>query len=293
MNMMFNALRNCGLVESEDKKTDEYYPYEKFSDFRLPFGSCVGHKDEDAYYEHCKKSIDSINYIREHAESLTLEQFNQMCPVLDRNDKTYKFLCNHVDKLKLVDEGSYHIVSDGIIGEHSSWDEKEFKRDVEYGFADVIFYVSFDIQYMRLIPHFDMGSINHYYQDEIRTELASKLNIDMLYSSLNKEDALSAICLLLNKSEFIPLKISTFDGVMISHKAYRDGYGMKHDAVQSPALGLNIKKYDKIMKGLEGFISKGGRIFDNRLYLILESRDEKGTYYLRNYEKIKASDGDE
>lgn len=292
MNTMFNALRNCGLVENEDKKLDEYYPYEKFSDFRLPFGSCVGHKDEDVYYEHCKKSIDSINYMRKHAELLTLDQFNQMCPVLDKNDKTYKFLCKHVDKLKLVNEGSYHIVSNGIIGEHSSLDMKELERDVEYGFADVIFYVLFDIQYMRLTPHFDMGSINHHYQSEIRTELASKLNINRLYSFLDKEVALSAICLLLNKCEFIPLRISNYDGVRISHKAYRDDWGMKHYAVQSPALGLNIKKHDDIMKGLEGFISRGGKIFDNRLYLILESRNEKGTYYLRNYDKIKASDGE-
>ena len=94
---MFNALRNCGLVENEDKKLDEYYPYEKFSDFRLPFGSCVGQKDCDSYYPHCKKSIDSINYIRKHAEALTLESFQKMCPVIDKENKTYKFLCNHIE----------------------------------------------------------------------------------------------------------------------------------------------------------------------------------------------------
>lgn len=292
MNTMFDALRNCGLVDVEDKKTDEYYPYEKFSDFRLPFGSCIGQDDSSIYYELGKKEIDSINYLRKTAESLTLERFNELCPVLDKNNKTYKFLTNHISKVKLINEGTYHKSYNGIIGEHSSFDECEFVRDVEYGLSDVIFYICFDVQYMKLIPHFDMGHFNYRYQRDIKFELTRKFNISE-YGSLNEEDALNAIGYLLNRSEFIPLKISTFDGVVISHKSYRDGWGMKHDAVQSPALGMNIKKHDKIMKGLEGFISKGGRIFDNRLYLILESRDEKGTYYLRNYEKIKASDGDE
>ena len=289
MNTMFNALRNCGLVENEDKKLDEYYPYEKFSDFRLPFGSCVGQKDCDSYYPHCKKSIDSINYIRKHAEALTLESFQKMCPVIDKENKTYKFLCNHIDRVRVVSEGSYHLVSNGIIGEHSSYSEKELERDVEYGFSDVIFYVSFNVQYMKLIPHFDMGHFNTHYQHYIRTDLVCEFGFTP-YGSLNEEDSLKAICHLLKDSEFIPLRICDYDGVRISHKAYRDGWGMKHDAVQSPALGINIKKHENIMKGLEGFISKGGKIFDNRLYLILESRDEKGTYYLRNYDKIKESE---
>lgn len=288
---MFNALRNCGLVENEDKK-DEYYPYEKFSDFRLPFGSCVGKTDNDVYTEFPRTIINSINYLRRTAELLTLEHFNELCPVLDKSNKTYKFLVNHLSNVRLVNEGTYHKSYNGIIGEHSSFDECEFVRDVEYGLSDVIFYVSFDFQYMKLIPHFDMSKFNYKYQSDVKFELVRKFGFSE-YGRLNEEDALNAIGYLLDHSEFIPLKISTFDGVMVSHKAYRDKFGMRVDAVQSPALGLNIKGHDKIMKGLEGFISKGGRIFNNRLYLILESRDEKGTYYLRNYEKIKASDGDE
>ena len=90
-----------------------------------------------------------------------------------------------------------------------------------------------------------------------------------------------------DKSEFIPVIISSSNGCMISHKAYHDKDFKYHDAVTSPCLGKNIKKSEQIMERLKGWFDEGGTIKDNNLYLILQNRNpNKPTdLYLRRWNK--------
>lgn len=261
-------------------RNDEVKAYEKPSDVRLPFGDCVGHRDGEQYYEVCKDSISGLNYIREHAESVTADELNKLCPSL-KQDKVKNFLLNHASRVKLINTGSWRTVSDGIIGTHTSIREKEIIRDVKYGFSDVIMYATFDYQRMCVRLHVDCCKFNRHYQHAEYGKLMSMT--DGNGYNLTQDDMLRYISSMINEIEFLPFCIDTYDGCRVSHKAYRDSYGMKHDAVTSPCLGVNIKKHNDIMNRFSKWVGDGGYIKDDIFYLICEDRECREKLYLRRF----------
>ncbi len=277
MNVMMDALCRAGLINEQESSKE----YEKFSDVKLPFGSCTSEDDSDMYSEHAVNVLKNINYIRNTARQVTKKELFDLCPVLDKNDKNFKFLLDNVEKVRFVNGGSIHRVSRGYLGQHSrEWD---YERDTTYGFADVVMMFYFDMQQLKVVANVDLFRLNWRYQNNYRIRALNCVGKNH-NEFLDKEDYLTVFKEFLDEMEFIPFTVLEYDGVRISHKAYKDDFGCRYDAFTSPALGINIRKHSKVMEGLKDFFANGGVMKDGVFYLICEDRNKgKDSYYLKRY----------
>lgn len=281
MNSMLIALSKAGFNMSANL----FKEYEKFSEVRLPFGSVVNSTDNSIGTEYSRQQLDGINYIRKTAEGVSVDKLVELCPCIDKDNKYLAWMIDNIEKIKIINKGGYTIENHGYLGRHTSYNERQFKRDSEYGFSDVVCRFVFDTQRMSVKPLFDNCTLNYIYQKDIVQEVEMILR-DKYHFNITDDTRFMLIKHFTSRMEFIPFYVEEFDGVRVSHKSYINNFGIRKDEVTSPCLGINIKKHTKIMNGLTDFIANGGYIKDDVFYLIHQAKgapDE--TYYLRRYEK--------
>ena len=112
------------------------------------------------------------------------------------------------------------------------------------------------MQQSKVVANVDLFKLNWRYQTNYRIRTfncVGKNHDEFLY----KED-LTVFKEFLNEMEFIPFTVSEYDGVRISHKAYKNDFGGRCAAFTSPALGINIKKHSKVVEGLKDFFDNCG-----------------------------------
>lgn len=278
---MLIALSKAGFNMSANL----FKEYEKFSEVRLPFGSTVSSTDNSIGTEFSRQQLDGINYIRKTAEGVSVDKLVELCPCIDKNNKYLAWMIDNIEKIKIINKGGYTIENHGYLGKHTSYDERQFKRDSEYGFSDVVCGFVFDTQRMTVKPLFDKSTLNYIYQKDIVQEVEMILR-DKYHFNITDDTRFMLIKHFTSHMEFIPFYVAEFDGVRVSHKSYINNFGIREDEVTSPCLGINIKKHTKIMNGLTDFIANGGYIKDDVFYLIHQAKGAPdGTYYLRRYEK--------
>lgn len=282
MTSMMEALSKAGFVTGDNT----FVKYEKFSDVKLPFGSTVSSTYESAMTEFGHEQLDGINYLRETAEDLTVERLIELCPCIDKNNKYLEWMKQNVSNIKLINRGSCHEnTNTGYLGKHTNSDERSYVADVAFGYADIVCRFEFNTQRMTIEPKFSKSTFNYKYQKELMKETEA-LMVDTIGFDYIGDDAFKLIKHFAGRMEFIPFNVSEFDGVTVSHKKYSDRFGYIEDQVTSPCLGINIKKYEKVMAGLSDFIASGGYIKDDIFYLIIQAKGKPdGTYYLRRYEE--------
>lgn len=274
-NTFTEALTKAGLVTTEP----EFKAYQNFSEFKLPFGSATTEKDRAVYTEFPQGLIDSANYIRKTAESITADEIDKLCPTIKKNDRYKNWLMKHADQVKRINKGTYHKVNNGYLGEHT--EDWEYKQDTPYGFTDVIFYFQFNYQTMQVELVYNGSAFNTYYQNAYRNKVIEITN-DPIPCSLEDESLkYKAFLSLVDEFEFVPFYVSEYDGVSISHKKYKDKLGLSHDAFTSPCLGINIKKSQYVMDGLANWFASGKKMHDNVFYLICENRKTEELYLAR------------
>lgn len=282
MTSMMEALSKVGFCVNKDS----YIEYEKFSDIKLPFGNTVNRKDSPIMTEFDHEQLDGLNYIRRTAEAVTAERIVELCPCIDKDNKYINWLVENADRVMVINKGSYHEnKSTGYLGRYTNPDCRSFKADTEFGLADVVCMFQFNTQRMTIEPKFSKSTLSYEYQRDLISE-ADRVFGEGYNYDITGDDAFELIKHFADRMEFIPLYIIDWDGVVISHKKYKNKYGFIVDEVTSPCLGVNIKKHDKVMKGLTDFIEGGGYIKDDVFYLIHQSKGAPdGTYYLRRYEE--------
>lgn len=271
----------AGLLENAGFKVNEYNvvePYELMSQCKIPFGSCTNESDEYKYSKLCKKSLEAINYYRTNAMPFDLSKFE----VLEEN-YVYEWLKENSHKCKIIPDKNidfYEPYVDSLDG----YDEPKDKW--EYSTIDIIFAIWYNRQYER----FEFKCSYYTFNMNIKEQKdLFDLCTDNTYGLDNESKFRWYMKNVFDKSEFIPVIISSSNGCTISHKAYYDNEFKYHvDAVTSPCLGKNIKKNEQIMDRLKGWFDEGGTIKDNNLYLILQNRNpDKPTtdLYLRRWDK--------
>lgn len=271
------ALANISIPNINTTTT--FQNYENFSEFRLPFGTTTNEKDKPMYSEFEKSLLNSINYIRSTSESITKEEIDAACPTIKKNDTYKHYLMVHADRVKRINKGTSHKISHGFRGQHT--EDYTFHRDVAYGFVDVIFYFVFNHQTMQVELKYNGSAFNRIYQSQYR-DIVSNITGDRMPINIHNEDQkFEAFLSLVDEFEFIPFYVETNDGVVISHKAYRDKFYIKHDEFTSPCLGINIKKHETIMEKLTEYLAAGRKIQDNAYYLVCENRQTKDLYLKR------------
>lgn len=233
--------------------------------------------------------LDHINYIRSTSKPITPEEFDSMIPDFADNCSCKEYLRNlcKTGKLRLVNCGSIHEVSNGIIGRHSDFNEIELKSDTGYDF-DTLYLFTFHPRTMRIEIDFNFQALKEYKTPQPYSKSMYRLYQEYV-SAFQERDPYNREIqylfikdYLVTQSEFVPFFIYKETGCKISHKKFRDKYGVLHDEVTSPCYGINIKKNSVIMKRLENWIAKGGYIKDDIRYLICEDRDTDDLY-LRKY----------
>lgn len=301
-NQLAEALKNIGLVKEEDL----FKEYEKYSEIKLPFGSCTHNSDNEIIFktEFHQKVFDGINYIRKTAKPITHSEYSELIKEIV---PTYWFylLYHNLDKVKIITQGGYQKQdhTPGKLGvkdlRNRDLDDYNLKENTPYGFSDLVYYFRFDHHQMRLRFMYSPNNLSPY-QSDIKEELNryivyngislyeykyfdSYLYFEEGYSSLPKETKI-VVCnkiksILFDNSEFIPLYIDKNDGVRLSN--YKKG----RNAITSPCLGINIKKHEKIMSRLEDWITNGGYIKDDVFYCIYQNRNAPEQLYLKRYEK--------
>ena len=279
-NIFAEALKKVGF-----EVNNEYIPWEKFSEVKLPFGSVVGITDSDIGGIVYRASLKSFNFLRKNATSFDISKFD-----IRTNDYVTDFLRKNQDKCRVLPKSSCKETYPGYLGTHSSYTEREFECDAGYGLSDIVCYFEYSTQYEKFIFHISTASLNYnnIEQNQLRDELRKTFDFGCLYGTCkDKEEnkALFEYCVknIFPKCEFIPISISENDGCVLSHKGYMDRIFGYQQEITSPCLGKNIKKHEEYMKGLSSWIEKGGYIKDNMFYLIIEDRKsiEPHTYYLR------------
>lgn len=265
----------------------DFEPYEKFEDMRLPWGNCVS-EEGYAYTEFQHKMMDGINFMRNESEPCeSIEDLNEICPVFCENSVS-KFLKSNIGKIRILPKSGTSVVSPGCIGRSSSdWD---IQRDNEYGTANVVFYVVYSTQNMRFEPVFNACAINSKIeqQKELKNCIEAERLIDCYRTSYDNQLKVFEWLVKsnwINKFECIPILIDAYDGVQISHRAYRDNFGRKQAEVTAPCYGVNIKKHKDIMAGLQDWFDRGGKIFDRNQYLIIATKEDRSKYYLKRWKE--------
>lgn len=277
-NIFAAALKDAGF-----KVENEFVPWERFADVRLPFGSCVGTSDYDTGSTLYRDELNACNFYRKNATPFDISDFS-----IRINDYVTDFLRKNESKCRVMPKSSMRKVSNGNLGLHSSFDENEYEEDAKYGMADVVCYFEYSTQYEVFLFHFSATSLN--FKDEeqnrLKKELSRLFDAEVLYgsglSNKNKKE-LFDYCVenIFPVCEFIPIKVSEYDGCMLSHKAYKSLFGYERE-VTSPCLGKNIKKHEGYMEKLSSWLANGGYIKDDMFYLIIEDRKSEGhPLYLR------------
>lgn len=275
MNMK-DALLKAGVEISESKELTEW---EKPSDVKFPFGSCVSEKDTPVLSQTVRDALNGINFIRRTMIPTTIEKLRELCPVFE-DDVIYKYLIKNIDKVRIISKGGFKRESsyrDGFTG-----DDCTLQRDTPYGFADVVMYFKYSSISRRILFNFSSSTLNSYYQRDIISKLASFSDRSFFdtYSYENGIKAFKDIRSVVDISPYLLLYVNDYDGCCISHKKYKDDYGLFHEEHTSPCLGVNIKSHKNIMNRLSLWLDNGGYILDNKYYLICEDRYNKEDLYL-------------
>lgn len=261
----------------------KFEDYEKFEEFKLPWGSCVGHTGY-AYAEFERSSMDAINYIRRTSEPVTIEDIKKDMPVIEQ-DRTYKLIMSNIENVRLINLGEWRKECHGYLGEASH--AAELVKDTAYGLVDVVFYIEYNRALHRFEPHFNKSALNFEIPEQKRVKFLTTPLPYVEYDEDNVDlvlDTLTSINFF-DRLEFIPLIVSSSDGVRVSHKKYRDRFGYPVDAVTSPTLGMNIMNHPEVMDKLSDWLASGSKINPYNVYLILQDRENRDKYYLRRYNK--------
>lgn len=274
---MKNLLENAGLTVTDGVG---FTPYIEGSDVKLPFRKP---NIIDIVTSGTRDDLDHMNYIRRTAEIISPEKFDAMTPEIGEISDCKKWLRNLCERgrVRLVNRGSIYEISDGIIGEHSDYMEREFKSDTGF-FFDTVYMFEFNPKTMRIEMDFSAYALQNHNMYEVYRKFRD------LFEETNK-DILEIQYLFVkeyleSESEFVPFFVKEDDGCRISHKKFKDEHGAIYEEVTSPCYGINIKKHPDIMARLQNWLSKGAYIKDNNRYLICKDRDSTDLY-LRKYEQ--------
>ena len=266
----------------------DFEPYEKFEEMRLPWGNSVSETGY-AYTDFQHGMLDGINFMRTESEPCeSVKELKEKCPVFVESFLS-NFLEHSIGKIRFMPKSETKIVSPGCIGRSST--DWEFKSDNEYGMANVVFYVEYSTANMRFEPRFNVCALNHHIaeQEGLRYRVTAEKSFDCY--DTHYENQLKLFEWLfekhwLDRFECIPIVVNEYDGVRISHRAYRDNFGRKQAEVTAPCYGLHIREHKDIMLGLQDWFDRGGKIFDKNQYLILASKEDRSKYYLKRYDKV-------
>lgn len=273
------ALKNAGL-----KVTNDFIEWDSISDVELPFGSCVNTSDGDVGSSIYRDELRSFNFFRKGATEFKLSDFS-----VRSEDYVAEFLKKNENKCRVLPKPSYRSVSNGNLGERTSWDERDYEKDAAYGTIDIVCKFVYDAQYEKFYFRFHFSALNSSIPEQwaLKSNISRKFDSSILYGYDNNNEKyreLFRYCVehVFPKCEFIPIEVSDFDGCTISRKKYRDPvFGIKEE-VTSPCLGKNIKKHEEYVNRLSGWLENGGYIRDDVFYLILEDWKKEGKpLYLR------------
>lgn len=262
---MSDLLNKAGFETADDPTLIDFT---SIKDVCLPFGFWIVPNDFEA-----TKWLDGINYVRRNSTPFNFDDYKTSKDTeITRCLKANQSICRILpDRFSGIEMYSDYLNCDNPNGDH------EWKDPMAYGYSCVMFYFQYDTQFETW--EFVFSSSNHWYN-----------NGSGKFVPLNLKPLISKECIrydddyLLQLSEFVPIVISKNDGCIISHKKYKDRFGLVHDAVTSPCFGKNIKKHPNIMERLSNWISDGGFIKDDNMYLICKERDTDNLY-LRRYVK--------
>lgn len=243
-------------IFGEEIKTGDYTTFEEM---KLPFGNCVCMTGK-AYREFEKDMMESVNVIRRMAKPIeSMQAFNETFPTYAPN-----------------------AVSDYC---RKHWDR--CKTFTQIDTSNVIFWVTYDEVHMRFTCSLNISACNseileqkHLKDDIFYYHLASDFEHELdekIMQMLIEEGWM-------DKMEFIPIQYVRRTSLDISHKAYRTSNGYVKKAVNEPYYGYIIKTDTKTMQGLEDWLEQGGKIKDDRLYLVCASKDDRTKLYLRKAE---------
>lgn len=276
MNGLSDALKNAGFAVNEFKE------YEKMTEVKLPFGSCTSESEEDAGTELYNDSLCGINFYRKNATEFNLQDYT-----VNTKDYLYNWLQKNESRCRVLPKSVIHETSNGNLGMHSDLMENDYESSAKYGTSDIVCMFRYSTQYERFefVCYYTSLNLNIPEQKALRERFKTEMEAARFEADGDKKVFEWCVENLFPECEFIPVVINTFDGCMISHRAYRNRLGYIEE-VTSPCLGKNIKRHPKIMEGLKGWLENGGYIRDDKFYLIIKTResivnDTDDSYYLR------------
>lgn len=272
---MANVTRNTVLMR--------FKPYERFDEMQLPWGNSVC-EEGGCYTEFQRSMMNGINFMRREAEPIDRKDFDKKFPTIATTDVS-RWILNNIERVRVIPEGKSVTVSDGYLGHSMMESERVF--DNCYGMSDVVFYIEYDEAEMKFTPIFNAFALNV----NIDRQAALKRSIefeDLHPYSEDYEDRVEMFRYLqrtgvLEEMEFIPIKIVPIGRLLVSHKAYSDGFG-RHKSVTVPYYGRVIRQDGNVMAGLEDWFERGGKINDRNKYLILSTKEDGNKYYLKRWE---------
>lgn len=286
-NNFAEALKNAGIEVSESG----FKRYETFEDVVIPFGSMISCDESNRGLPYYSEALSSFNSVRQELIDFNIDQFDY---TRGNKDYIYRFLAKNAKRCKILPDWNHmKIFTEGNL--HGCITEHELDHDLPnlYGVNDLIFKFVYSTQYERFLFRFYLQNLNlkKSYQSFLSDDIRRKdFDHSVFFGTENDMDKMKPMfdyCVknIFPKAEFLPVEVLANDGVVISHRAYRDKFG-PHDEVTSPCLGKNIKKNDSIMDRLSIWLKNGGYIRDSNLYLIIENRKAgDGSLYLLPYKQ--------
>lgn len=280
---MFGTLNEMLKNAGYEVTVDTFKPYEKVSEFQVPWGSCVSVAPGQEYTSIVADTIQAHNFYRKNATVFNISDFD-----VRLKDYVYDWLKDNQDKCRVLPKPKFKRTAEGYIGIPENRMDSELECEAKYGLADVIFIIKYSTQFEKFTLQSNFDAINNMLPAQHSLYIAANkmLTANMRYGfKVSDEEKATMWDFFINEllpiAEFVPINIDEYDGVRISHKVYRDAFGI-HEEVTSPCLGKNIKRYDDYMKKLQKWIDNGGYIKDDCFYLIHEDLKTKdGSLYLR------------
>lgn len=235
---MCDLLNKAGFETADDPTLIDFT---SIKDVCLPFGFWIVPSNFEA-----TKYLEGMNYIRRNSTPFNFDYYKTSeSTEITRWLKINQSICKVLpDRFSTID-----IKYNGYLNSYNPDGDCEWKDPMEYGYSNVMFYFLYNMQFEKW--EFIFSRVNRYNNGSGRF-------VPLALEYLEPEQRIHyANDHLFRFSEFVSIVIDKHDGCIISHKKYKNQFGV-HDAVTSPCFGKNIKKHTNIMERLSNWIADGG-----------------------------------